>query len=237
MLCTDLSELRPVVAAAYRTLAMNALQKGKYEKAVAYSSRGLTAWPEDPMGYNERGAAYSQQDQFEKAIADYSRAIQLEPRLPLPYRNRASAYIHLARYRDAVADCTKAIELAPGYQSAYRTRSQAYAKLKMKKEAESDDRTLAALTNPPPNKIEWKGTTVRGHPNLPNTSGQADGYVDAHTPDGRSVRLRPPTAGDSYYRGPDGKRYIIIRPNNLPDMSGMPDLKDYPGLKNYPGSR
>ena len=70
---------------------------------------------------------------------------------------------------------------------------------------------------------------------MPNTSGYSDGYVDAQTPDGRSVRLRP-HLGNPYYRGQDGKRYIIIRPS-MPDMSGMPGLKDYPGLQNYPGAR
>ncbi len=217
MLCTDLSEMRPVVAAAYRTLAMRAYQSGKYDDAIAYSARGLAAWPEDPLGYNERGAAYSQKDQFDKAIEDYSQAIKLEPRLPLPYRNRGSARFHLGQYKDAVADCTKAIELAPDYRSAYRTRSQVYAKLKMKKEAESDERSLAALTKAQPKKVEWKGTTVSGDPNIPSSGGawdSGDGYgfgsVKARTSDGRTIGLRPPTSGDPYYRGADGKRYIVI---------------------------
>ena len=102
LLATDLSEIRPVVAAAYRTLAMRAYQKRKYDTALAYSARGLAIWPEDPLGYNERGAAYSQKDQFEKAIEDYSRSIGLEPSLPLSYRNRGSAHFHLGRYKQCL---------------------------------------------------------------------------------------------------------------------------------------
>ena len=36
MLCTDLERISPGCGGGFRALAMNALQKGKYEKAVAY---------------------------------------------------------------------------------------------------------------------------------------------------------------------------------------------------------
>ena len=201
------------------------LSTAQVQTALAYSGRALAVWPDDPLGYNERGAAYSQKDQFEKAIEDYTQSIKLEPSLPLSYRNRGSAQFHLGRLKEALADCTKAIDLAPDYLSAYRTRTQVYAKLKMKKEAQADDRMIAELSKPRPKKIEWQGTTVSGNPNVPVTGGT----VSARTPDGRDIQLRPPVPGDPYYRGPNGRRYLVI-PNHNPDLSR------YPGLSNYPGN-
>ena len=95
----------------------------------------------------------------------------------------------------------------------------------MKKEAEADDRMIAKLSKPQPEKIEWKATVKSGDQNVPDGSGS----VTARTPGGGTVQLRPPVAGDPYYRGPGGRRYLVI-PNHSPDLS------NYPGLRNYPGN-
>jgi tetratricopeptide (TPR) repeat protein len=195
LLCTDLSEVRPVVAAAYRSIAMQADAAGKYDAALMYSDRALTVWPEDALGYNERGAAYSQKDQFDKAVADYSKALELEPKLALAFRNRGSAYVHLTKYKEAIADCTQALALAPNYVSVYSIRSEAYRKLGMTKEADAD--SLAAGLGKP----GWKSTFMD-----PNIVFDASGQ-------------RYERGFDGYFHGSNGRRYIKThtpRPGSFP---------------------
>jgi tetratricopeptide (TPR) repeat protein len=222
LLATDVSEIVPVVAAAYRTFAMSAYDQKQYDAAVKYSDRALAVWPDDALGYNERGAAWSQKDQFQKAIADYSRCIEMEPRLPLAWRNRASSYNHLGKYKEAIADASKALAIMPTYASAYRVRIEAYGKLGMTKEADQDNVYLAAIQK----EEGWKVTGQKGGDNrawrertgsggsssdgVPSGSGtfEAPGDQMVKDPHGSGSLVR---RSDGYYYGEGGRRYIVIR--------------------------
>lgn len=193
MLCTDVSEVRVLASAAYRVLAMHANEAKQYDTALKYSERALVVWPDDALGYNERGAAYSRKDLFAKAVADYSQSIKLEPALALAWRNRGSAQLHLGKPREAIADCTQAIKLAPRYSSAYLKRGEAYDKLKMTREAEADRNTVAKLNQPKYKQTGSSGESSVGAEHLPESS-------------------RPPTASDPYYRGSGGQRFIVVAP-------------------------
>lgn len=221
LLCTDSSEIRVVVAAAYRMYAMWSYENKKYDQALDYSIRGLSIWDEDALGYNERGAAYSQKDQFERAVADYTKCIELEPGLALAYRNRGSAYFHVGKFKEAVADCTKAISLVPAYQSPYQIRMKAYAKLDMTKEAEADRLTLAsfnkkdASTEDAPSG-KWRVT--EGGVSKPNPiytsnpfEGGASGYGAGDSFNyGNGTSIPRPNYPRGYYYGYSGTRYINV---------------------------
>lgn len=191
MRCTDLSEIRVVLAAAYRVRAMAAYDQKKYDTALAYSDRALEVCDADALGYNERGAAYSQKDLFDKALADYSKAIALEPRFALAYRNRGSSYLHLGKVKEAIADCSKAIEIAPKYQSPYLTRIQAYTKLKMTKEAEADRLKLAELK-----QEESKQNENKPAPKWSVVSGGVS-------------KASPTSSGNNPYSGTNGRNIVV----------------------------
>jgi hypothetical protein len=166
--CIDVTEVRPVLAAAYRRFAGHAMIRGRHAGAIDYCNKALALLDKDAWTYNQRGAAYSMMEDFDKAIADYTRALELDKTLALAYRNRGSAYLSKGQHKEAVADCTAAIDLQPRFILAYHTRGQAYTKLNMKKEADTDARWVAELT-----KTDWRVTEVSANrdsrlPSLPN---------------------------------------------------------------------
>jgi tetratricopeptide (TPR) repeat protein len=126
VICTDVSELRPIVAAAYRTRSAETAEQGKYSLALKYCDRALAIWSEDPLGRNDRGTVYAQKNEFAKAVTDYTLALKLEPRLAMAYRNRGAAYLQLGKPAEAVTDYTRALELEPDVPLAYRNRGAAY---------------------------------------------------------------------------------------------------------------
>jgi tetratricopeptide (TPR) repeat protein len=158
LLCIDVAEARPALCGAYRKLAMQALEKRNYDKAIAYSEQGLAYFKGDAMTWNERGAAFSMKDQYDKAIADYSEAIKIDPKFARALVNRASAYLHLGKYQEAVADCSTAADAAPKFVQAYTIRLQAYRKLNQKDKAELDERILRALRD----TGDWRMTGSSG---------------------------------------------------------------------------
>src|SRR5688500_12169107 len=49
--------------------------------------------PNNPEGYNVRGAAYGRAGRYRDAIADFDRAIELDPRFSRAYANRALVHV------------------------------------------------------------------------------------------------------------------------------------------------
>src|SRR5208283_4532991 len=137
-LCVDVTEVRVFLGETYRNLATAAIGRRDYFRAVALATRAVEANPNDPLAYNERGAANSHLDRFDQAVADYGTALRLDPKLARAYRNRASAYYHQSKYEEAIADCTAAIRLDSNYALAYLSRSKAYEKLNRPTEAKAD---------------------------------------------------------------------------------------------------
>jgi tetratricopeptide (TPR) repeat protein len=138
VICTDVSEIRPSVAAAYRTRSVETAEQGKYSLALSYSNRALAVWSEDPLGLHDRGTVYAQKNEFAKAVVDYTAALKLEPRLAMAHRNRAAAYLQLGKHAEAVADYTRALELEPDLPMAYRNRGHAYLQQGKYEEAVAD---------------------------------------------------------------------------------------------------
>jgi tetratricopeptide (TPR) repeat protein len=154
LVCIDIAEVKPALCEVFRKLNTEALEKHKYEKALAYGDRAIGYYKGNALAWNERGVAYSMKDQFAKAAADYTEALKLDPKFLGALRNRASAYLHLGKYKEAVEDCTKAIDLSPMFRPAYEIRLKAYVKLNQKKEADIDARLIQALGG----SSDWKVT-------------------------------------------------------------------------------
>lgn len=148
LLCIDVTEARFFLGAAHRQQGTDALAAGDYHKAISRCEKAVYINADDPLTYNERGAAYSYLERYDDAIADYSRALRLDPKFVRAYRNRGSAFFHQGKLAEAVADSSKAIELDPDYASAYQVRAKAYQKLGQTADAQADqakaDQLLAA---------------------------------------------------------------------------------------------
>ncbi|MBY0527728.1 MAG: serine protease [Gemmataceae bacterium] len=144
--CIDIAEVRHFLGEAHRKRGTAALQKADYHQAVACCNKALGANPDDPLNYNERGAALSFLDRLDEAIADYTMALRLDPKLARAFRNRGSAYFYKDKLEQCIADCTEAIALDPKYVLAYQTRGKAYTKLNRYQEAQADTAKAAELT-------------------------------------------------------------------------------------------
>jgi hypothetical protein len=212
--CLDQSDLRPVIASAYRTIAMEAFEKGTYDAALTFGDRALAIFPYDAMGFNERGASYALRKEYARAIEDYTRALELDPNLAMAYRNRGAAYMQIGNYQEAAADCTKAIALWPDYKKAYQTRLEAYTKLNRTKEADADAKYLKAVAKAAEAKVKWSTVSVKSS-GTSASSNQSSGsrggggsYGGGDTVQTRDGRVY--TRGrDGYYYGTDGRRYMI----------------------------
>jgi tetratricopeptide (TPR) repeat protein len=145
LLCVEVGEVRRFLGRVHRAQATQAIRAGDYALAVAHCDRALAVYPDDPLSYNERGAAESFLDRLDDAIADYTQALKLDPKLAVAYRNRGSAYLHQDKWAEAVADCTRALKLDPEYVSAFQVRAKAYRKLGKVEEARADENAAASL--------------------------------------------------------------------------------------------
>jgi uncharacterized protein (TIGR03067 family) len=90
-----------------------ALEKGRYELAIAELTEALRIGPPAAELYKFRGMAYSGKGLHEQAIADYTRGLELAPNSGWLYARRAENSLHLGKFESALADCAEAFKL-PG---------------------------------------------------------------------------------------------------------------------------
>ena len=106
--------------------------------------------PNDPEGYNVRGAAYGRSGQFSNAISDFDTAIKLKPSFYQAYANRALIQRNTGNVADAANDYNRALQINPRYDVAYIGRGNLYRQAGRVNEAMSDyDRAIALETTDP----------------------------------------------------------------------------------------
>jgi len=85
---------------AANNLAIIYLDKGEYDKAIAYAMQGIAA---DGSAYNTLGEIYMKTQQFEMAFDFFKKAIAINPSEYTRYYNAALALERLGRPEDACA--------------------------------------------------------------------------------------------------------------------------------------
>ncbi len=98
-----------------------AVQARQWGQAITSASEALKLDPEQPVAYNNRGAAYFFQGKLAPALQDLNRAIQLNPQYTAAYNIRAAVLRDQKKLGEALQSCQKAIELNPRYLDAYNT--------------------------------------------------------------------------------------------------------------------
>ncbi len=130
-----LAQADPVDAIGYCSRAMIWNTEGKYDNAIADSTKAIELDPKHAVAYCNRGNAWFEKGDYDKAIADYTKAIELDPNpkdavayynRAVAYCNRGNAWSRKGEYDKAIADSTKAIQLDPKYVSAYCCRADAF---------------------------------------------------------------------------------------------------------------
>ena len=126
------------LAKTYFDRALEELNKGEHQAAIADFTEAIRLKPGFPEAYNNRGNGYSALKQYEKAVSDFTEAIRLKPDLAEPYFNRGNGYSALKQYETAIGDYTEAIRLKPDFVSAFNNRGNRYHALKQYEKAIGD---------------------------------------------------------------------------------------------------
>lgn len=101
--------------------------KGDFATAEGYWTQLIELWPENPVGWSNRGNSKVSQNKLEEAIADFNKSIELAPNAADPYLNRGTAYEGQGRWEEAIADYERVLELDPNDAMAYNNLGNAKA--------------------------------------------------------------------------------------------------------------
>jgi tetratricopeptide (TPR) repeat protein len=88
---------------------------GRFEQAIADSSKAIQLCPILAEAWNNRGIAYRNIGRIEQAISDYTRAIELNCDYAEALNNRGAAFAQSKQFEQAIIDYTRAIELNPAF--------------------------------------------------------------------------------------------------------------------------
>jgi tetratricopeptide (TPR) repeat protein len=118
--------------------AINLVNEGKYEEAIAELTQAIDICPEYAELYFNRGTAYCWIEEYEKAIEDYNAAISMNESYHEAYNGRGYAYSGMDEYNVAIANYTEAISIEPTNAEYLYNRGCAYKALENELEASSD---------------------------------------------------------------------------------------------------
>jgi tetratricopeptide (TPR) repeat protein len=113
----------------YMFRALIYAKQGRYQEALADSSRAVDLQPEDAKAWANRGTRYRELQQPDKAIADFSRAIECDATFAPIWNDRGATYLDTGQLDKALADLTKAVQLDATLVFAWHNRGILYAKL------------------------------------------------------------------------------------------------------------
>jgi tetratricopeptide (TPR) repeat protein len=111
---------------------------GRYEEAIEYYSKAISANGRNYAAFNARGLAKLNQKEYYDAITDFNRALEIDPSKTSAINNRGLAKYYLGDNAGAIKDYTKTLELEPTHLVALRNRGTAYLHEAKNEEARKD---------------------------------------------------------------------------------------------------
>lgn len=103
-------------------VALQHLDEGRMEPAMATLNEALAKFPDDVFLLNVRSSLNLQHGETSLALADLNHAIELNPHDPVLLNNRAQAYRQFGRHDNAREDLDSAIGLDPAFIAAHFNR-------------------------------------------------------------------------------------------------------------------
>ncbi|MCA8988097.1 MAG: tetratricopeptide repeat protein [Planctomycetaceae bacterium] len=117
--------LEPKHMPALTALADAYAMSGMEQEAIGAFNQMVTAFPEHPIAYNNRGMFYKELDKKDLALADFQKAIQLEPKFFVAHINTGYIQMELGQAANAQRSFTNALALQPENPSVYALRANA----------------------------------------------------------------------------------------------------------------
>jgi predicted O-linked N-acetylglucosamine transferase (SPINDLY family) len=103
---------------AAHLLGIVAYQSGRYDEAIEFISRSISAAPPRADFYSDLGEALRAAGRLEEAVSSYQRAIELAPQYAAAHNNLGSALIAQGKPEEAAASFEQAIRLRPEFAPA-----------------------------------------------------------------------------------------------------------------------
>jgi len=121
------------------------MKKSDYGRALENYERAQKLAPQDPVIYDDRGAALVLLRRNEEAVADFNRALALNRADTSALSNRATVYLRTERPELAIVDLTEVIRAEPANTKAIYARGTAYEQRNALDQAVEDYRSAARL--------------------------------------------------------------------------------------------
>lgn len=115
--------------------AVKLMEQGKMKEALSALNNAITAEPDNPDFYSERGVVYYHLKNKMKSIADMNKAVDLQPEYSYRYSSRAYIKDWLGDIEGAIADYEIATKLDPEDAIAFNNLGMLQEKLGYKKKA------------------------------------------------------------------------------------------------------
>jgi len=85
----------------YKTAGNTELQKGNFELAIEYFSKGIQNEPQNHVLYSNRSAAYLTIGKLEKSLEDANKCINIDPNFSKGYLRKANTFIEMEELEKA----------------------------------------------------------------------------------------------------------------------------------------
>ena len=130
---------------AYNNIAINLLQKGKTDEAIAHYNKALELDPDYGEGHYNLANALLRVGRTDEAIAHYEKALEIYPKnIPARY-NLASVLVQGGRAEEGIAHYRKALELNPRNAGAHNNLGVTLLRLGRVDEAATHFREALAI--------------------------------------------------------------------------------------------
>ena len=111
------------------------LQTKKFDLAIDYYKKTISADQNYFKAYNNLGGVLSTLGHYEEAIKIYKKALKINPDFSDAYSNLGSCYHNLNRYEDSIFNYNEAIKLNPANFAAYNNLGSAYKEINQNENA------------------------------------------------------------------------------------------------------
>ena len=114
---------------AHNNIAINLVQKGRTDEAVAHYNKALELDPSYGEAHYNLANALVRLGRVDEAIAHYEKAVELNPNNALAYYNLGSVLVQNGRVDEAITQYRKALELNPNNAGAHNNMGAALLRL------------------------------------------------------------------------------------------------------------
>jgi tetratricopeptide (TPR) repeat protein len=114
---------------AHNNIAINLLQKGRTDEALAHYNQALELDPNYGEAHYNLANALVRLGRVDEAIAHYEKAVELNPNNAMAYYNLGSVLVQNGREKEGITQYRKALELDPNNAGAHNNMGAALLRL------------------------------------------------------------------------------------------------------------